>query len=40
MKDEKKVALQTGFMSCHVVEEIIRIGQIKYTNYLIGSESF
>ena len=29
MKDEKKVALQTGFMSCHVVEEIIRIGQIK-----------
>ena len=29
MKDEKKVAMQTGFMSCHVVEEIIRIGQIK-----------
>lgn len=29
MKDEKKVAIQTGFMSCHVVEEIIRIGQIK-----------
>jgi len=32
MKDEKKVALQTGFMSCHVVEEIIRIGQIKGWN--------
>ena len=32
MKDEKKVALQTGFMSCHVVEEIIRIGQIKRWN--------
>jgi len=29
MKDEKKVAQQTGFASCHVVEEIIRIGQIK-----------
>lgn len=29
MKDEKKVAMQTGFMSCHIVEEIIRIGQIK-----------
>jgi len=29
MKDEKKVAMQTGFISCHVVEEIIRIGQIK-----------
>lgn len=29
MKDEKKVAMQTGFMSCHMVEEIIRIGQIK-----------
>ena len=32
MKDEKKVALQTDFMSCHVVEEIIRIGQIKGWN--------
>lgn len=32
MKDEKKVAIQTGFMSCHVVEEIIRIGQIKGWN--------
>lgn len=32
MKDEKKVTLQTGFMSCHVVEEIIRIGQIKGWN--------
>ena len=32
MKDEKKVATQTGFMSCHVVEEIIRIGQIKGWN--------
>ena len=32
MKDEKKVAQQTGFMSCHVVEEIIRIGQIKGWN--------
>lgn len=32
MKDEKKVALQTGFMSCHVAEEIIRIGQIKGWN--------
>lgn len=32
MKDEKKVAMQTGFMSCHVVEEIIRIGQIKGWN--------
>ena len=29
MKDEKKVATSTGFRSCHVVEEIIRIGQIK-----------
>lgn len=29
MKDEKKVATSTGFSSCHVVEEIIRIGQIK-----------
>ena len=32
MKDEKKVAMQTGFKSCHVVEEIIRIGQIKGWN--------
>ena len=32
MKDEKKVELQTGFKSCHVVEEIIRIGQIKGWN--------
>lgn len=32
MKDEKKVATQTGFVSCHVVEEIIRIGQIKGWN--------
>ena len=32
MKDEKKVATGTGFMSCHVVEEIIRIGQIKGWN--------
>ncbi len=29
MKDEKKVATATGFISCHVVEEIIRVGQIK-----------
>lgn len=32
MKDEKKVAQLTGFVSCHVVEEIIRIGQIKGWN--------
>lgn len=32
MKDEKKVATSTGFHSCHVVEEIIRIGQIKGWN--------
>ncbi len=32
MKDEKKVAQGTGFISCHVVEEIIRIGQIKGWN--------
>ena len=32
MKNDKKVAQQTGFMSCHVVEEIIRIGQIKGWN--------
>ncbi len=29
MKDVKKVAIGTGFNICHVVEEIIRIGQIK-----------
>lgn len=29
MKDEKKVATSTGFIVCHVIEEIIRIGQIK-----------
>lgn len=32
MKDEKKVATSTGNLSCHVVEEIIRIGQIKGWN--------
>lgn len=32
MKDEKKVATSTGNHSCHVVEEIIRIGQIKGWN--------
>lgn len=32
MKDEKKVAIGTGNISCHVVEEIIRIGQIKGWN--------
>lgn len=32
MKAEKKVVMQTGFISCHVVEEIIRIGQIKGWN--------
>ena len=32
MKDEKKVATSTGFKTCHVVEEIIRIGQIKGWN--------
>lgn len=32
MKDEKKVAISTGFHACHVVEEIIRIGQIKGWN--------
>lgn len=32
MKDEKKVATGTGFHTCHVVEEIIRIGQIKGWN--------
>ena len=29
MKNDKKVATSTGFSICHVVEEIIRIGQIK-----------
>lgn len=32
IKDEKKVATSTGNLSCHVVEEIIRIGQIKGWN--------
>ena len=32
MKDEKKVATGTGNSACHVVEEIIRIGQIKGWN--------
>ena len=32
IKDEKKVATGTGFITCHVVEEIIRIGQIKGWN--------
>ena len=32
MKDEKKVSQHTGCLSCHVVEEIIRIGQIKGWN--------
>ena len=32
MKDEKKVAISTGNSACHVVEEIIRIGQIKGWN--------
>lgn len=32
MKDEKKVAQGTGQLSCHVLEEIIRIGQIKRWN--------
>ena len=32
MKDEKKVATSTGNSACHVVEEIIRIGQIKGWN--------
>ena len=32
MKDEKKVATSTGLHVCHVVEEIIRIGQIKGWN--------
>lgn len=29
MKNDKKVAVSTGNHSCHIVEEIIRIGQIK-----------
>lgn len=32
MKNEKIVAVSTGFHSCHVVEDIIRIGQIKGWN--------
>ena len=32
MKNDKKVAVSTGNSSCHVVEEIIRIGQIKGWN--------
>ena len=32
MKDEKKVAVGTGFISSHVVEEIIKTGQIKGWN--------
>lgn len=32
MKNDKKVAVSTGKNSCHVVEEIIRIGQIKGWN--------
>lgn len=32
MKNDKKVAVGTGNNSCHVVEEIIRIGQIKGWN--------
>ena len=32
MKDEKKVATSTGFSTCHAVEEIIRIGQVKGWN--------
>jgi len=32
VKDEKKVTQMTGFQICHVVEEIIRIGQIKDWN--------
>lgn len=32
MKNDKKVAVGTGNISCHVVEEIIRIGQIKRWN--------
>lgn len=32
MRDEKKLATSTGLGSCHVVEEIIRVGQIKGWN--------
>jgi integrase len=32
MKNDKNVATNTGFITCHVVEEIIRIGQIKGWN--------
>ena len=32
MKDEKRVAVRTGNKICHIVEEIIRIGQIKGWN--------
>ena len=32
MKNDKKVAVGTGNLSCHAVEEIIRIGQIKGWN--------
>ena len=32
MKEEKKVSAGAGFKTCHVVEEIIRIGQIKGWN--------
>lgn len=32
MKDEKRVAVRTGNIICHIVEEIIRIGQIKGWN--------
>ena len=32
LKEEKKVVATTGFTSCHVVEEIIRVGQIKGWN--------
>lgn len=32
MKNDKKMAVSTGNHSCHVVEEIIRIGQIKRWN--------
>ena len=32
MKNEKKLAVSTGNINCHIVEEIIRIGQIKGWN--------
>ena len=32
LKEEKKVVAGTGFLICHVVEEIIRVGQIKGWN--------